>query len=172
MEKEQKIILVDCDVLSHFIVGGGILDLTKIYDHPLKVLDKVHAEITRFKSRSDVIEGIFKAFPELIMPFPEDNFDIKKEYFRLRRTMGDGESACLAVARFTSNIVASSNLRDIKSYCEEHELEYLTTMDILVDAKAKGVMTEEDCDAFITKVLAHGSRLPVTNLSNYSARPL
>lgn len=169
MEKEGKIILVDCDVLSHFIVGGGILDLIQIYDHPLKVLDKVYDELSRFQSRSTVIDNLFRFFPDLIMPFPEDNYEAKKEYFRLRRSMGDGESACLAVARYTKNIVASSNLRDIVSYCEEYEIEYLTTMDFLSSALKKGVMTEEECDNFIGRVLAYGSRLPVTKISDYKS---
>ncbi len=49
-----------------------------------------------------------------------------------------GESACMAYCRYTSNIIGSSNLRDIKKYCNNHKIVYLTTIDFLYYAWLRG----------------------------------
>jgi hypothetical protein len=33
---------------------------------------------------------------------------------------GDGEAACMAIVRFSKDILASSNLKDIANYCKMH----------------------------------------------------
>lgn len=75
-------------------------------------------------------------------------------------SVGEGESACMAYCRFTSNIIGSSNLRDIRNYCSEHKIAYLTTIDFLYYAWRKGLMSSDDCRSFISVVKAKGSRLP------------
>ena len=66
--------------------------------------------------------------------------------------MGDGEAACMAVAKYTKDYIASSNLKDIKDYCDYFGITYLTTMDILLEGYYKQIMTEAQCDAFIKEV--------------------
>ena len=78
-----------------------------------------------------------------------------------------GESACMAVAKCENDIIASSNLKDIKTYCEENSITYLTTMDILMDAIEKSVLSEDECDQIIQKVKASNSKLPVNSISEY-----
>lgn len=97
---------------------------------------------------------------------------IKKEYLHIKKLMfkGDGEAACLAVVRYSDNILASSNLKDIASYCKMHQITYLTTMDFLCRAVQDKLLTEKDCDAFIQKVLQAGSRLPVKRWGEYECR--
>ncbi len=102
------------------------------------------------------------------MSFPHANMDITKEYFTLIQKMGKGESACLAVARFSQDIVASSNIKDIKTYCQKYQIRYLTTMDFLCEAMKAGQLSKDECDLFISKVIAAGSRLPVSEMDLYS----
>ncbi len=73
--------------------------------------------------------------------------------------MGDGEAACLAVAKHTKDYVASSNLADIFEYCKLHGIVYMTTMDILLEVYNQGLLSEADCDKFIYDVKSKGSRL-------------
>lgn len=86
-----------------------------------------------------------------IIEFPNRS-DIIQEYARLLRKFGEGESACMAVARFENKYIASSNLKDIKSYCVEHEIVYYTTMDILLEGLNQKKLSEEECDQFIFDV--------------------
>ncbi len=153
MEKINRIILVDADVVSHFITAGEAENIHLIFpNNPIHLLDKVHAELQNWKNASVgfIVSDLLKKKRIMLIDFPEDNEEIKKEYFLIKKLhfKGDGESACLVVARYTKNILASSNLSDIKNYCSLHNMDYLTTMDFLCTAMAKGVFTEARCDAF------------------------
>lgn len=175
MEKINRIILVDADLVSHFITAVEAENIHLIFpDNPIQMLDKVHAELQNWKSAhvGFVIADLLKKKRIKLIDFPEDNEEIKKEYFHIKKILfkGDGESACLAVARYNKNILASSNLRDIKSYCIMHKIEYLTTMDFLCHALAAAVFNEARCDAFLQKVIAAGGKLPVKRMKEYTCR--
>jgi len=51
-----------------------------------------------------------------------------------------------------------------------HSIEYLTTMDFLCEALKTGVMSEADCNSFISRVKAAGSKLPVSEISEYTCK--
>lgn len=171
-KKNEKIVLIDADVLSHFITGGQITLLPHIFPYPIKILDKVYAEISRMPGRKTEVDNLlnFKLIEQI--PFPEDQPEIKKEYLHIKKLMfkGDGEAACLAVVRYSQDILASSNLKDIASYCKLHQITYLTTMDFLCQAVKNGQLTESDCDDFIQRVLKAGSRLPVKRWREYEGQ--
>ena len=95
---------------------------------------------------------------EAVIPFPKEK-EILIEYARLKSSMGDGEAACMAVAKHTKDYIASSNLKDIKAYCDYFGIVYLTTMDILLEAYQKGIMSEAQCNAFIKEVKSKDSKL-------------
>lgn len=173
-KKTEKIILIDADVLSHFITGGQILLLPKIFPYTIKVLDKVYAEISRMPGKKTEVDNLLKFRLIEQIPFPEDNPEIRKEYHYIKKKLfkGDGESACLAVVRYSKEILASSNLKDTASYCKLHQINYLTTMDFLCQAVKNGQLTESDCDDFILRVLKAGSRLPVKKLKDYDCREI
>jgi hypothetical protein len=177
MENNERIILIDADVVSHFVLAGEANNLKKIFpNNPICLLDKVHAELQRWPSdklRSEISILIGKKIIRLI-EFPEDNEIIKKEYLWIKSMLfkGEGESACLAVARYNKNILASSNLKDIKNYCTTHKIDYLTTMDFLCGALHAGIFDEKRCDAFIKKVLDSRSKLPVKTMREYQCKKI
>lgn len=169
--------LADADVVSHFVTAGEELMLNKIFPgHPVCILDKVHRELQQWRSAEMCTRVSILLSKKIIrlMDFPDDNAEIVKEYAWIKSMLfkGDGEAACLAVARYLQNIVASSNLRDIKSYCNTHQIDYLTTMDFLCHALKNGVFTRERCNVFISKVLAASSKLPVKSMSQYKCRDI
>ncbi|ADR23134.1 hypothetical protein MATR_30170 [Marivirga tractuosa] len=170
--KSKKIILIDADVVSHFITGGAITLLPTIFKNKIKILDKVYDELSKFRNKKAEVDNLlrFKLIEKI--DFPEENHEIRKEYMHIKKVMfkGDGEAACLAVVRKTKDILASSNLRDIASYCKMHELDYLTTMDFLCEAKTKNIMSETDCDNFIKRVKDAGSKLPVNSMKDYNCK--
>ncbi|RLJ31170.1 putative nucleic acid-binding protein [Chryseobacterium sp. 7] len=171
-KKKDKIILIDADVVSHFIKASEIYFLCSIFDYDIKVLDKVYAELERFPKKKIEIDNLINQKILEIEKFPEENQEIVKEYFYIKNKLfkGDGESACLAVARYTENIVASSNLKDIRQYCNLHNVEYLATMDFLCEAYRKGIFDLERCNKFITNVLAENGRLPVKKMEDYTCK--
>ena len=160
-----KDILIDADVISHFITGGQIIVLHNIFPNKIYILDKVYDELVRFRSKKNEVDNLLNFGILTKIPFPNNNYSIYKEYLHIKTKMfkGDGESACLAYVKHTNNIIGSSNLKDVKKYCELHAIELLTTMDFLCEALKKGVLSETQCDTFISNVLNAGSKLPVCN---------
>jgi len=175
MTKEVKIILLDADVISHFIACGELEFLPKILEpHKLVILDNVYKEISRINMRKLFLDAEIKKNNNIsVMPFPKDNMDIKREFARIKREnalIGEGERACMAVARFDKNVIASSNFRDIVPYCEKYKILYLGTLDILTVALMKGIFDEKRCDSFIvTAKEKNNARFPNGSISDYKA---
>ncbi len=173
-KRTDKLILIDADVVVHFLKAGEIHSLANIFPFEIRILDKVYKELERHKGNKVVVDNLINQNIIQIEPFPENNQEIKKEYFYIKKILfkGDGESACLAFVRYTHNIIASSNLRDIKGYCKLHNITYLTTMDFLCEALRIGLFDKQRCNEFINKVITKGSILPVIKIEDYTCRTL
>ncbi|MDD2424415.1 MAG: hypothetical protein PHP30_02715 [Bacteroidales bacterium] len=154
----NKIILLDCDVISHFIVNTALNDLPVILSpHQCVVLDYVYNEVAARPMRLAFLDPLITSGVILKMNFPE-NVEINKEFARIKSKkpiIGDGERACMAVARFTKDVVASSNFRDVAPYCDQNNILYLGTLDILSVAVVKGIYYESKCDNFIQSALKY-----------------
>ena len=81
--------------------------------------------------------------------------------------LGRGESACMVFCRYHSNVLGSSNLKDVQDYCNKYGITYLTTIDFLYYALCRGIMTKKEVEAFIQQVKAAGSRLPDVDFNTY-----
>lgn len=180
MSSDATIVLLDADVISHFIACGELLYLPKILEpHNTVILDVVYNEVSRIVSRKNVLDNAVRAVKKLsVMEFPTGNLEIKREYALIKREnalIGDGERACMAVARYNKNIIASSNFRDIAAYCRKNDIPYLGTLDILTLALARGVFDTERCNNFIkTAIAVNNARFPngVSKIGDYSAPDL
>lgn len=156
-------ILLDADVIIHFIKGGRIGTLPEIFPNKLYLLDIVFDEVFAKSSNRAEVENMITLgfFNELKLD--DEGSEVKREYYWLTGTSGGnrgkGESAVMAYCRYHNDVLASSNLKDIKDYCKEHEIVYLTTMDFLAKAFRQLIMTENECDDFIKTVKAKGSHL-------------
>ena len=65
-------------------------------------------------------------------------------------------------------VIGSSNLLDIKKYCETNRITYLTTtLDFLYFAIKKGIMSIPEADAFIQTVISKDSRLPNISMATF-----
>jgi predicted nucleic acid-binding protein len=168
-----KAILIDADVLIHFSLGDSLLRIATIYPQYEKwVLDIVEQEISKrlssayFQLQLVLNQSIFKrvAMPSIKTPTYAEFIRLKKQNPRI----GEGEAACMAYARFNDHILASSNFRDIRKYCEEHGILYISTMDLLKEAMSKNIMSEEECDQFIDRVKKQGSQLPFNYMFEYT----
>ncbi|ERM81190.1 hypothetical protein P872_20350 [Rhodonellum psychrophilum GCM71 = DSM 17998] len=97
MKKNEKFILIDADVISHFVSGGLITLLPTIFPYPIKILDKVYAEISRMPGRKTEVDNLllFKLIEQI--PFPEDNQRIKKEYHYIKNRLFNRKGNLLAL---------------------------------------------------------------------------
>ncbi|MCU7502641.1 MAG: hypothetical protein HF314_06180 [Ignavibacteria bacterium] len=166
-----KTILLDADVIIHFMKGDKILKLAGIFPHRLAVLDVVKDEVCKWHSRIAMFDLFVRSTKVPVIPFPTGDIEIFKEYAFLLKSFGPGESACMAYARYKKNIIASSNLKDIKEYCEHNGIKYLTTMAVLAAAVDRKIMDAKECNKFIAEVKSKGSKLPFDTIEEYMTSP-
>jgi predicted nucleic acid-binding protein len=170
-----KIVLVDTDVISHFIATGNISRLAKIFEpNILFVLDVVYEEACRHPwdtDRKEKVDAWLSSIKSKPIEFPYHVENVKKEFYRIKKEDGlrdKGERACMAMAKYGKEVIASSNFSDIKTYCDANGIEYLGCLDILYIAMQKGLMTETECDGFISDaVVLNHARFPVSAMKDY-----
>lgn len=168
MAKDENLILVDTDVIIHLKKADRMSLLREIFPGRVYLLDIIIEELRSMTgSQIDMMLnlGIVQE-----MAFPTSDQNIFKEYNELKKTKGKGESACMAICRFQKNILASSNLLDIRPYCTQHNIKYLTTMDIFAIAYNKGKLTMEEGNKCVQEIRAKGSKLPYPTLQEYIER--
>ncbi len=164
MEKTK--IILDADVIIHFSKAECLSMLPTVlseYEHIVLdyVRDELHGDV---RTQIDMMEATLKSIK--VVEFKPEG-EMLHEYLLLTEDMGKGESACMAYCRFTHNVIGSSNLRDIKDYCAQHKIVYLTTADFLFYAYHRNKMTKEQCDEFIKVVTSKGSKLPKVDITTY-----
>ena len=167
---QQVQIVLDSDVIIHFIKGNCLSILPKILpQYKYVILSIVYdRELSRDSSTKAQIDNQIRLLKNIqIIPWKPDS-NIIKEFARLNKTKGTGESACLAYCKFHNNVLASSNLKDTKEYCRTENITYLTTLDFLWYAKKNKVMTEKECNDFIQTVISKNSILPNISITIYT----
>ena len=159
-------IVLDADVIIHFAKGGRLSQLPSIFpDYEYVLLEAVHEELlSDIRTQIDNQMALLKNIT--LLPFAPRG-EMLREYAMLRSQFGKGESACMAYCRFTHNVIGSSNLRDIRSYCKEKKIVYLTTIDFLWYAWRKGLLTPAEITSFINEVKQKGSKLPEVDIEKY-----
>ena len=167
MAKGAKIqIVLDADVVIHFAKGGRLSQLPSIFpDYEYVLLEAVHEELLS-DIRSQIDNQIMRLKNITLYPFAPRG-EMLREYAMLKSRFGKGESACMAYCLFTHNVIGSSNLRDIRAYCQEKQITYLTTIDFLWYAWKKGMLTPAEISAFINEVKQKGSKLPEVDIEKY-----
>jgi len=174
MSSKVKIV-IDADVIIHFIKGESLHLLPQIYSgYQFVVLDKLLNEELRKKPfTKNYLDNFFKLFPDAIKEIKwNPNYEMLKEFAELNKRYGMGESISMVYCKFNNDVIASSNITEITDYCDANNIQYITTMDFITQALKIGLMTEEECDLFLTTVIAKGSKLPFNKISKYKQRDL
>jgi len=162
----SKKIILDADVIIHFCKDRQLNILAKIFPNKLCVPDIVYHEALSRQYKTE-IDNLFSSnqVEELVIK-TEPN--VLNEYRRLQSVgLGKGESACLSYCRYHNDVIGSSNLKDIRQYCEKNNIVYLTTMDFIEEACRTGKLDEAECDYFIYNVKLQKSKLPYDTIAEY-----
>lgn len=159
-------IILDADVVIHFAKGGYLNVLPLIFkEYEYAILDIVYNEILK-PTRIQLDNQIHLLSNITRLPFKPQG-EMLKEYAMLTAILGKGESACMVYCKYNNDVIGSSNLRDIREYCQENKLIYLTTIDFLYYAIKNKVMTIEEATQFILDVNNKDSRLPNIDFRTY-----
>jgi hypothetical protein len=150
----QVLILLDADVTIHLFKAEKISLLNDLFPGRMRMLDIVLSELLNNPTIKEVAQNLF-TFKQIIeIKFPTtSNPQLFKEYISLKNMIkGPGERACLLYCKYYQHIIASSNTKDIKPFCEEHSIAYLTTLDILSIAVHRGLITNQEANECIKKI--------------------
>ncbi|MDN3595338.1 hypothetical protein [Zunongwangia endophytica] len=163
----SKLILFDADVIIHFITGDRLLDLFNIMPNDSVIHEKVHDELCANRNTKKTLDNLKSLGFFSLINFGR-NYDMIREYAHITSVQlrGAGESACMAYCRYSDDIIASSNLKDIKNYCNLHNMQFLTTFDFIGLAYHTGKWTEDQCNNFINKLVGK-HKIPYKNLQDY-----
>lgn len=173
--KNKVKIVIDADVIIHFIKGESLHLLHKIYpNYQFVILDELlNKELRNIASTRQYLDNFFQYFPNDIAVVKwSPDYEMLKEFGELNKRYGMGESMSMVYCKFNNDVIASSNITEITDYCDANNIQYITTMDLIAQALKIGLMTEAECDLFLTTVLAKGSTLPCNKISKYKQRDL
>ena len=143
-------IVLDADVIIHFAKGGLLSLLPGIFpEYEYVLLEAVHEELlSDIRTQVDNQMALLKNIT--LQPFAPRG-EMLREYAMLRSKFGKGESACMAYSQFEHHVIGSNNTRDIREYCNNNGISYLTTGDFLYYAIKRGKMTESDAAQLIAQ---------------------
>lgn len=166
MSNDTTKILIDADVIIHFIEGEQLDSIPLIFPDRIVFVDKVLEELFSFPKYKVKAYNFYSSNNYERIEI-DNNLEYIIEYAQLIKSVGKGEAACMAIAKTDKNYIASSNLSDIKEYCNKHGIKIITTMDFLWEAMNLKILTDVECNEFIGKVKAAGSKLPVDTIEEY-----
>lgn len=167
----EKILVFDADVIIHFINGDSFSSLKDICpDNEKVILDKVLEELNKNSTTKRMLDSAISVFKFIkSIPFP-NSIEMIKEYAHLTSNLidfGPGESACLSYCKYNENIVISNNLKDVKEYCKRHNIQLITTTDLVLWAYENGLWKEERCDLFLKTVIDKQGKIPCSSIKEY-----
>ena len=172
--KANDKIYFDSDCLSCFLWTNSVAQiLLQLYKNNIYVPGIVKDEIYKIpvlKSRLQpyIDKNVIK---EDIMPLSSDEFKLFRHLI-----IGDddnpkidkGEAAVISYAYCNDSMMASNNLSDISYYIKYYKLKNLTVADILYEANVKGIITEDEAEAYWQEMLLKRRRkLPNTSYKDW-----
>lgn len=118
---KMKIIL-DSDVIIHFIKGDIFSKLPQILTElDFVVLDIVYNNELAMQHRIQLENtSKFLKTPQILPWIPSK--DEMKEFIDLQKKYGLGESASMVYCKYHMDVLASSNWRDIITYCKDNNI--------------------------------------------------
>ena len=173
--KNKVKIVIDADVIIHFMKGESLHLLPKTYpNYQFVILDELlNKELRNIASTRQYLDNFFQYFPDAIAVVKwSPDYEMLKEFAELNKRYGMGESMSMVYCKFNNDVIASSNITEITDYCDTNNIQYITTMDFIAQALKIGLMTETECDSFLVNVIAKGSTLPYNKISKYKPRDL
>lgn len=158
-DKKIKIVL-DTDVVLHFLKGGRLSLLPEIFEECEYIMLSTTYDELKDKTQRAQIDNQINLIRNITKKEFEPKGEMRSVYAELIRRFGRGESACMAYCQFENHVIGSNNTKDIRDYCAENNIAYLTTSDFLYYAIKRGKMTEDQALRLISDARLHGSNVP------------
>jgi len=166
-------LVFDNDCLASFIWIHRLDILETLYEGRMYVPQIVVDEIS-FLERSSKYKWVYE---DLLAAIQKGTFNVIEinigdkafdEYNRFRKqNKGKGESAAIAIAKTMDNYTACNNLRDIRPFIDNGEINNIVTFDILYEYYINENKSIADIEKIITDMRYKKRRLPDTRFEDY-----
>ena len=146
----------DTDCISAFLWVKGQNLITQLYSKKIVIPKQSYNEISvipHLKNAIDTAE--YQLYVDLVTGTEG------------HKAIGDGEAACIALAKEKSGIIASNNLKDIDYWVSSFSLNHITTGGILVEAYEKGMITENEGNKIWADMLNKRRKIGANSFSEY-----
>lgn len=165
----------DTDCISAFLWVGQENLLLKLYPGrvilPKQVFEELsHPSISHIKSKIERLNASGEVSTHEILVGTEEYrlyHELTVSPHHGKKPIGKGEAAAIALTKVYGGIIASNNLRDIKIYVDEYELDHVTTADILVMALDAGFVDEATGNTIWSNMIKRRRLLPTATFSDY-----
>lgn len=150
MNKGKALIILDSDVVIHLLKAEKFSLLNELYPNRIRMLDIVYQELTKNKFIRGQIDNLFrfKQVEEIVFPIK-----LFSGFARLKSRMnGIGERACLVYCLNNEHIIASSNTSDIRQFCTENSIPFLTTLDLFCVAIRRGLLSIDEVNRLMQRI--------------------
>ena len=164
-------IYFDADTLITFISVNQENLLFQLLGKRVCVPNQVFNELSLDNLSSSVIEKLIKA--KKIRKVSLESDEETSLYYELRfgrkgsKRIGDGETACLILAKTRSGYLASSNYADIASYVKAFGLENYSAARLLALCQEDNILTQDECSRIWRDFMARGRKMPFENYDQY-----
>ncbi len=174
-----KKVFFDTDCISSFFKVGERNIIEDLFNARIVFPEEVYEELSNpkvpyLKKQADELIENGTATIEAIMVGSNAYIIFRKLTHPFNNPMiGKGEGAAIALAYTKNGILASNNLKDVARYVKEYNLEHYTSLNILVMAEEKGLLSDLECESIWREMKMKGIRLPEgTYAENKEARAL
>lgn len=172
MPKNKELLFFDTDNLACFLWIDNKAILPLLYPGRIRIPEQVEQEIIKIPLLQKRLEKLQEhgavEIVEINLGSKEEvEFSRIIEESKKGKLVGDGEAACMALARFNKGIVASNNTIDISAYCEKYGIIQKRTGDILKEALDQNIITMEEGEQLWNEMLAKGRWLTANTFAEF-----
>lgn len=153
---ENKLPLVlDSTVLLNFIKINKIDILVKLYGGSMVIPQQVKLEVIIDSNVGPVIENLIKdkIIEEYIIDYKSTGREIK-DYCYLSKRFGQGESACIAIAKNWKGTVVSDDMTATCCYCTRNRISLKGSLGIIYEAYEKKIISLEEGQAILDDMIS------------------
>ncbi len=169
------LIFFDTDCISSFLWTDQEVLLTKLYGGRIILPEEVFRELSNpsiphiRRKVIDLVSARSACIKEILVNTEE--FDIYHDLAisseTVKKRIGKGEAAAIALAKVYDGTLASNNMKDIGNLVSRYGLRHITTGSILSEALDKGLIDEQTGNQIWASMLQRRRILPSATFSDY-----
>jgi predicted nucleic acid-binding protein len=152
-------VLADNTILSNFVLIGREDILNKVFKNSLFTTEEVVEEIQQGENRGVLPKGDWRWVKVLKVETAQEKFLF--QLFSL--SLGKGESSCLSIAT-TRNCKMLTDDLDARKLAQRKGIPVSGTIGVLVAAVRRGILSSDESNAMLSKMIDKGYFSPVERL--------